>query len=195
MTGSKIQKYLLSSLCLIALLQGQAPAADSPKTPGKLVEINVGSLLGDVSQYKESFAMVYSALKDLAKDPDKVSSFTAELPHTVHVGDELEFIVANVDDEATFVFEGVTQTLFIDQPAWHKRIKVRKEGENLILFSISQGMINPNAWHGDLMVKNLTSGEELIDHHPAGNDGLMPGRKRVYLFKFNARRQWYDLFH
>ena len=191
---------LMISLCLLGFAAAPTPAADAPaagqgQLDKHLAQINVGSLLGDISQYKESFALVYDVLKDVTRDPDKVTSFSAELPHTVHVGDELEFTMANADDEATLVFDGITQTLRIQQPAWRKTIKVRREGENLILFSISQGLLNPQDWRGDLVVRNLTSKEELIEHHPAGNDFLVPGRKRVYLFKFKARRHWHDVFH
>lgn len=191
-------KAFKTSLLALSALLLLGPAALAEEESGSLdkhlLKVNVGSLLGNISEYKDTFKLAYDVLKDLTKDPDKVSSYSAELPHKVHVGDELEFTVANADDEATFVFDGVTQTVLMNQPSWKKVVKVRREGENLILFSINQGLINPNAWHGDLVVRNLTTHEELIDHHPAGNDYLIPGRKRIYLFKFKAEKHWYDLF-
>lgn len=188
-------KRFLSALILSLLSLSPAAWAQSQsegKNDKNLLEINVGSLLGDIGQYKESFQLLYGAIKELTLDPEKVTSYSAELPNKIHLGDELEFRVANVDDEATLVFDGVTQTLLLNQPEYRKVIKVQREGENLILFSLAQGLINPGSWHGDLMVRNLTTKEELIDHHPAGNDYLIPGRKRIYVFKFKAQKRcWF----
>lgn len=182
-----------------ALAAPSASPAPSDNNTGQndrhVIELNLGALLGNVSPHKAAFDLVYTVLKDISRDPDKVTSFNAQLPHTVHVGDELEFVVSEADDSATLVFDGLTQTLQRGHALYRKRITVRKEGENFILFSIAQGVVNPGAWRGDLVVRNLTTGEELIDHHPAGNDFLMPGRKRVYLFSFQARRHWHDVFH
>ena len=170
-------------------------AAESPEPmPGPLKEINLGALLGQLNPYQQTFSVVYGALKDLSRDPDKVTSYTAELPHEVHVGDELEFVMSQVDDEGTLIFDGVTQTLKLKELPWKKVIKVRREGDNLILFSISQGMVNPQTWKGNLVVRNLTRHEELIDHHPSGNDFLIPGRKRIYLFRFKARQKLFGVF-
>lgn len=192
---------VLGLFLLSPLLQAASPAPASPSpapplpaAPAPLVEINLGSLLGQLNPYQQTFSVLYGVLKELTRDPDKVTSYTAELPHEVHVGDELEFTMSQVDDEATLVFDGVTQTLKINQLPWRKVIKVRREGENLILFSIGQGMVNPQAWRGNLVVRNLSKNEELIDHHPSGNDYLVPGRRRLYLFKFKARQRLFGIF-
>ncbi|PIQ28548.1 hypothetical protein COW36_12760 [bacterium (Candidatus Blackallbacteria) CG17_big_fil_post_rev_8_21_14_2_50_48_46] len=187
---------LFFSLLILGLSSSPVEAAESSPSPasGAVVEINLGSLLGKMNPYQETFSTLYGVLKELSHDPDKVTSYTADLPHEVHVGDELEFTISQVDDEATLVFDGITQTLKMNQPPWRKVVKVRREGENLVLFSIGQGMINPQTWRGNLVVRNLTKNEELIDHHPSGNDYLAPGRRRIYLFKFKARQRIFGVF-
>lgn len=190
--------WFIFSLGLLfsGLLQAASPSPPntSSAAPSPMIEVHLGSLLGQLNPYQQTFSLLYSVFKDLTRDPEKVTTYTTELPHEVHVGDELEFTMSQVDDEATLVFDGVTHTLKINQLPWRKVIKVRREGDNLILFSIGQSMVNPQTWRGSLVVRNLSKNEELIDHHPSGNDYLVPGRRRLYLFKFKARQRLFGIF-
>lgn len=108
----------------------------------------------------------------------------------VLVGSTLAFKLANVDYEATVVFEGMRLQRKFEQPPGIKKYPVKVPGKTRIALQVVNDNFN---WNADLLVtveppRGQTFPNPLIDHGEGGNDNLNP-QTRLYIWEFEVI-QW-----